>query len=60
MVGTATSTAATGLTGGRLSQKRSQREGEGSDACAEQGVWPTQDDTAVGAGRHQTVQVGHA
>jgi len=55
VVGTTTSTAATGLAGGRLSEERSQREGEGSDACAEQGVRPTQDDTAMGAGRHQTV-----
>jgi len=55
VVGTATSTAATRLAGGRLSEERCQREGEGSDACAEQGVRPTQDDTAVGASRHQAV-----
>jgi len=55
VVGTAKSTAATGLAGGRLSQERGQRKGEGSDARAEQGIWPTQDDTAVGTSRHQTV-----
>lgn len=35
VVGTATSTAATGLVRRRLSEKRSQRKGEGSDARAE-------------------------
>jgi len=55
VVGTATSTAATGLAGRRLPEERSQRKGEGSDARAEQGVRSTQDDTAMGARRHQTV-----
>jgi len=55
VVGTATSTAATGLVGRRLSEERSQRKGKGSDARAEQGVRPTQDDTAMGASRHQIV-----
>lgn len=46
--------------GGRVPEERGQREGEGPDAGAEQGVRSAQDDVAVGAGRHQAVQVGHA
>lgn len=67
VVGTTATTAATTTTtglaagrGGGVSEERGQRQGEGSDAGAEQGVRPAQDDVAVGAGRHQAVQAGHA
>jgi len=43
-----------------VSEERGEREGEGSDAGAEQSVRTAEDDAAVGAGRHQTVQTGHA
>lgn len=46
--------------GGRVPEERGQREGEGPDASAEQGVRSAQDHVAMGAGRHQAVQVGHA
>lgn len=63
MVGTTAAAAAptgSGPAGRRVSEKRGEREGEGPDAGAEQGVRPAQDDAAVGACRHQAVQVGHA
>lgn len=43
-----------------VSEKRGQRQGEGADESAEQSLLQAENQPALGASGHQTVQIGHA